>query len=180
MAEAGAKRIRLGMVGGGSGAFIGYVHRIAAQLDGECELEGLCARLSALRMSAVEKGTLQACHDEAKALTRHRDLTQYLTINQRFHDLICEGAHNKSLAGMTRDLRLRLAPFRQTQEGNQITRLSRSHEEHAQIVEAILKSDPDAAYEAMRSHNARLSSGILSLLRSGAKRGTDASPRKKG
>ena len=38
MAEAGAKRIRLGMVGGGSGAFIGYVHRIAAQLDGECEL----------------------------------------------------------------------------------------------------------------------------------------------
>jgi hypothetical protein len=38
MAEAGAKRIRLGMVGGGSGAFIGYVHRIAGQLDGECEL----------------------------------------------------------------------------------------------------------------------------------------------
>src|SRR5690606_10733496 len=29
---------RLGMVGGGTGAFIGYVHRIAARLDGDYEL----------------------------------------------------------------------------------------------------------------------------------------------
>jgi predicted dehydrogenase len=29
----GAGRIRLGMVGGGEGAFIGAVHRIAARLD---------------------------------------------------------------------------------------------------------------------------------------------------
>ncbi|HEV7278460.1 MAG TPA: Gfo/Idh/MocA family oxidoreductase [Devosiaceae bacterium] len=38
MAENGAERIRLGMVGGGTGAFIGYVHRIAARLDGDYEL----------------------------------------------------------------------------------------------------------------------------------------------
>ncbi|HEY4200215.1 MAG TPA: Gfo/Idh/MocA family oxidoreductase [Devosiaceae bacterium] len=38
MAEIGAKRIRLGMVGGGTGAFIGYVHRIASRLDGDYEL----------------------------------------------------------------------------------------------------------------------------------------------
>ncbi|RUT32600.1 Gfo/Idh/MocA family oxidoreductase [Arsenicitalea aurantiaca] len=38
MAENGARRIRLGMVGGGAGAFIGYVHRIAARLDGDYEL----------------------------------------------------------------------------------------------------------------------------------------------
>ena len=30
--------IRLGMVGGGQGAFIGAVHRIAARIDGEYEL----------------------------------------------------------------------------------------------------------------------------------------------
>ncbi len=34
----GTGRIRLGMVGGGEGAFIGGVHRIAARLDGEFEL----------------------------------------------------------------------------------------------------------------------------------------------
>jgi predicted dehydrogenase len=33
-----ARRIRLGMVGGGEGAFIGAVHRIAARIDDQYEL----------------------------------------------------------------------------------------------------------------------------------------------
>lgn len=37
-AEKRSRKIRLGMVGGGSGAFIGAVHRIAARIDGEYEL----------------------------------------------------------------------------------------------------------------------------------------------
>lgn len=32
------RRLRLGMVGGGEGAFIGAVHRIAARLDDEYQL----------------------------------------------------------------------------------------------------------------------------------------------
>jgi len=38
IAESAAPRIRLGMVGGGSGAFIGGVHRMAARLDNRFEL----------------------------------------------------------------------------------------------------------------------------------------------
>ncbi|MGV3652173.1 MAG: Gfo/Idh/MocA family protein [Devosia sp.] len=38
MAETGARRIRLGMVGGGAGAFIGAVHRIVARIDGDYDL----------------------------------------------------------------------------------------------------------------------------------------------
>ncbi|TPE49567.1 Gfo/Idh/MocA family protein [Amaricoccus solimangrovi] len=37
-AEAGAGRVRLGMVGGGQGAFIGAVHRIAARIDDQFDL----------------------------------------------------------------------------------------------------------------------------------------------
>lgn len=37
-AQAGHKPLRMGMVGGGQGAFIGDVHRLAARLDGEIEL----------------------------------------------------------------------------------------------------------------------------------------------
>ena len=33
-----SRKIRMGMVGGGRGAFIGAVHRMAAALDGEIEL----------------------------------------------------------------------------------------------------------------------------------------------
>jgi len=38
VAGAAPRRIRLGMVGGGQGAFIGAVHRIAARLDDCYEL----------------------------------------------------------------------------------------------------------------------------------------------
>ncbi|HBE95693.1 MAG TPA: oxidoreductase, partial [Verrucomicrobiales bacterium] len=32
------RKLRMGMVGGGRGAFIGQVHRMAANLDGKIEL----------------------------------------------------------------------------------------------------------------------------------------------
>ena len=32
------RKLRYGMIGGGRGAFIGAVHRIAAQMDGQAEL----------------------------------------------------------------------------------------------------------------------------------------------
>lgn len=38
MTEEPTRRIRMGMVGGGPGSFIGPVHRMAAELDGEIEL----------------------------------------------------------------------------------------------------------------------------------------------
>ncbi|HLR46905.1 MAG TPA: Gfo/Idh/MocA family oxidoreductase [Deinococcales bacterium] len=47
-------RLRLGMVGGGRGAFIGAVHRIAARLDGEFEL--VAGALSSAPERARESG----------------------------------------------------------------------------------------------------------------------------
>lgn len=54
MAENGSRKIRLGMVGGGTGAFIGYVHRIAARLDGDYEL--VAGALSSRPAVARESG----------------------------------------------------------------------------------------------------------------------------
>ncbi len=50
-----ASKIRLGMVGGGQGAFIGAVHRIAARLDDRYEL--VAAALSADAKRATESAT---------------------------------------------------------------------------------------------------------------------------
>jgi len=63
MAEVGEKRIRLSMVGGGSGAFIGYVHRIAAQLDGDCELVAGTLRITTTERVMKVSGT-GGCTDE--------------------------------------------------------------------------------------------------------------------
>ena len=58
MAENGSRRIRLGMVGGGTGAFIGYVHRIAARMDGEFQLVAgaLSSDPARAKASAAELG----------------------------------------------------------------------------------------------------------------------------
>ncbi|WDR05573.1 Gfo/Idh/MocA family oxidoreductase [Devosia rhodophyticola] len=54
MAENGSRRIRLGMVGGGTGAFIGYVHRVASRIDGDYEL--VAGALSSRPEVAKESG----------------------------------------------------------------------------------------------------------------------------
>ncbi|MCB9993715.1 MAG: Gfo/Idh/MocA family oxidoreductase [Hyphomicrobiaceae bacterium] len=58
MGENGKRPIRLGMVGGGQDAFIGYVHRIASRLDGEYQLVAgaLSSRPEVARESAAMFG----------------------------------------------------------------------------------------------------------------------------
>jgi len=50
------RKIRLGMVGGGKGSFIGGVHRIAANIDGQYEL--VCGALSSDPANALASGLL--------------------------------------------------------------------------------------------------------------------------
>lgn len=159
---------------GGVVARIG-LDELADMLDAECELEALCARLAAQRMSAMEKKRLEHLHQESAEHVARGDELGYLGLNQQFHDLISAGTHNRTVARAVRGLRDRLAPFRQAQTGVE-RRLAVSHEEHGAIVRAILDADPDAAYEAMRNHNARLGSFVLERIRS-ARPDRPAAPR---
>jgi len=149
---------------GGFVARIG-VDRLTDMLEAQCALEALCARLASERMTAIEKEHLQELHEQAKALVLAGDRDGYLDLNNQFHALICAGTHNATVSAMVRDLRDRLSPFRRTQAVEVDERLMRSLEEHAAVVHAILKSDPEAAFAAMRGHNARLSTGVLGLIR---------------
>ena len=56
--ESGQGPIRYGMVGGGQGAFIGAVHRLAARMDGEFELVAgaLSSNPERAKASAAELG----------------------------------------------------------------------------------------------------------------------------
>ncbi|HEY6087579.1 MAG TPA: gfo/Idh/MocA family oxidoreductase, partial [Burkholderiaceae bacterium] len=66
-------RIRLGMVGGGEGAFIGAVHRIAARLDDHYEL--VAGALSATPEKARRSG-------RALGLADDRIYSDYATMAQ--------------------------------------------------------------------------------------------------
>ena len=114
-------------------------------------LEALSAGLSAVAMTGVERGALDALHTEMAALVRDGNAVAYAEANDAFHAAIYDGAHNAYLAEMTRSTRQRLQPFRRAQFG-ELGRLLKSHAEHGLIVEAILRGDREAAEEAMRSH----------------------------
>ncbi len=134
-------------------------------LEAECELEALCARLASQRMNALEKSHLQDIHERSQSSITKADRNGYLVLNTEFHNAICAGVQNKTLIGMITQLRNRLAPFRQTQSAALKERLQRSYDEHEAIVAAIVQGSADAAYEAMRRHNARLSAGVIEVLR---------------
>jgi len=132
-------------------------------LEAECEIEGLCARLAAHRMSALEKGHLEEVHERAAMIDD--SLPAYFEVNKEFHDLICAGAHNATLNNAARELRFRLSPFRRPQPRTDAASvIARSTTEHAAIVAAILGGEQERAYEAMRSHNARVNLGAMKLL----------------
>jgi DNA-binding GntR family transcriptional regulator len=139
-------------------------------LEAGCEIEGLCARLAAHRMNTMEKGHLRELHERA---AREKNLFRYFEINKLFHDLICAGAHNSTLDGTARDLRFRLSPFRRPQPKSDSREvIAGSTAEHAAIVEAILSGEPERAYEAMRTHNARVNLGAMKILQSQSQRAT--------
>jgi len=56
------KKVRLGMVGGGEGAFIGGIHRLAAQMDGQIEL--VCGAFSSKPEKAKAFGKTLFLSDE--------------------------------------------------------------------------------------------------------------------
>jgi DNA-binding GntR family transcriptional regulator len=136
-------------------------------LEAECELEGLCARLSAHRMSALEKVRLRDVHERALAISTGHNLAAYFEINREFHDLIGTGTHNETLERAARDLRMRLSPFRRSESEDDAKKImARSTAEHTGIVDAIVRGHAEAAYEAMRAHDARVNVGFVKLLKS--------------
>ena len=115
------------------------------------EMEASCARLSALRMTPLERRRLQALQEAMGGLVRDGDTDGYADANQTLHLTLYAGSHNPVIADFTSGLRRRLAPFRRAQfrtEG----RLPRSHAEHGAVVQAILGGDAVAAHAAMLHH----------------------------
>jgi predicted dehydrogenase len=51
-----SRKLKMGMIGGGPGAFIGAVHRIAANMDGEIEL--VCGAFSSDAEKSKQQGEI--------------------------------------------------------------------------------------------------------------------------
>lgn len=125
--------------------------RIDQLFEAMGEIEALCGRFAAQRMTVEERAALLNQHAAMSALAGAGDAEGYEAANTRFHQLIYAGSHNEDFADMAEAMRLKLAPFRRSQLAD-APRMARSDAEHAEIVDAIVARDGTATEMALRRH----------------------------
>jgi len=133
---------------------------LAEMFEAMGEVEALCARLAAHRMSPFERLQLKEIHRQAGEAAGAGDSDAYVRLNEAFHDVIYRGTHNRFIEDMARGLRRRTAAFRDTQF-REPGRLGLSAESHARIVEAIDGNRSEEAFSGMREHAAAASAMAL-------------------
>lgn len=115
------------------------------------ELEGLCARLAARRMSLGERKELRQTLKAGEKHIAEQDHEGFFLANNDFHEAIFVGSKNNFLQQESRALRARVNPYRRYityQPG----RMGKSQTEHEAIVDAIDAGDSDKAQLLMRNH----------------------------
>lgn len=140
------------------------IDQLADMFEALGEIEALCAKWSAQRMTAVERKKLNNIYQESQVALGSKDDTFYSDNNEQFHWAIHAGSHNETLRDLAQDLWRGLAPFRRSVFFKQENRMSASAAEHNEIVKAIVNSDTTAAWEAMRSHVAQSNLNAISYI----------------
>ena len=127
------------------------------------ELEGLCARLAARRVSPTWNSEISEIHQKLVGAGQARDIDLFYDVNQEFHEAIYEASRNAFLADQTRKLRNQVAAYRRrvTRMPNRIADTVREHEA---IMQAILAHDPERAHSTMRDHVNLLGDNLLDFL----------------
>jgi DNA-binding GntR family transcriptional regulator len=125
--------------------------RVSSLCEAVIELESLCARLAAIKLSVMELGRLSALHEACAATHDAADTDGYAQSNRNFHSAIIAGTHNADLVDCVEMCRLRIAPYQRLQFALSARRVA-AQAEHAQILSALQRHAPDDAAAAMREH----------------------------
>jgi DNA-binding GntR family transcriptional regulator len=134
------------------------VEGLTDMFDALGEFEGLCARLSAERMTPLERRRLQVLNETLLKSTMKKG-APLRDLNEQFHELIYQGAHNECVAGVTRGFRQRVAPFQVLQFAPRAS--PESCQDHDLVVRAITAGDAAGAQRAMRDHITRSSLQVI-------------------
>jgi len=125
-----------------------YLH---SMFEAMAELEAICARLAAERMTVDERRSLEMEHRASARLVHQAADEDYAAYNTEFHTRLYRGAHNDHIFELVTTTRARLAPFRRAQF-RLPNRLAKSFEEHDAIVTAIMRADGVGAGYAAYHH----------------------------
>jgi DNA-binding GntR family transcriptional regulator len=126
-------------------------------------LEVLAARQAAQRMSRSDRKRLAAVIAEVGRLMKNGDKQRILELEQDFHVIILEASGNKPLAEMGRAILDRIWII---QNINLLTsdNLSYAHLQHAKVLQAIERGDPQQVSMLMKRHITSAKEIVLSRL----------------
>lgn len=115
------------------------------------ELEAMCGRLAARRITEIEQKQLLVVHKACKAAAESHNPDAYYYANEQFHFTIYAASHNSFLADQARQLHRKLRVYRRLQLRVR-DRVSNSYGEHDAVVEALLAGNSEQAAERLRQH----------------------------
>jgi len=135
------------------GAVVAQVtpQRLIEMFEVMAELEAMCARLAARRMSDEELAEIEAAHEACRGSAAARDADAYFYANERFHYAIYAASHNTFLFEQAAALQRKLRPYRRLQLRVR-NRPQRSFEEHQAILDALRAGDAERAVQTIRAH----------------------------
>lgn len=125
--------------------------RLCEMFEVMAELEAMCGRLAARRITEAEQRALSDAHQACEEARDANDADSYYRLNEEFHYLIYAASHNGFLEEQTVALHRRLRPYRRLQLRVR-DRMGTSFAEHAGILEAILTEQSELSAERLRAH----------------------------
>ena len=121
-------------------------------LEVVADLEAASARYAAQRMGDDARNKLQVLHEQMHDIAEQAAAARFDQMNTTFHQLIHEGAQNAILFNGIVQMRMRTLPYTRTEFILERRRMITSFMEHNVVVHAILRREPELAYQAMRLH----------------------------
>lgn len=142
------------------------VSRISKQdirdvLEVRLVLDSLATKLACKRITQEQIRELKAAADDFEQATTTGDVTVIAKADVRFHDVILAASHNKRLVQMVNNLAERIYRYRleYIKDSNNHRRLI---EEHAKIMDCVIKGDEGSASIAAEIHIVNQEKNMLS------------------
>lgn len=147
------------------GVFVRYPSfiKLVEMFDVMAELEAMCGRLAARRITEEELGRLEEAAAACEKAMEKGDADEYYHENERFHHVLYHASGNSFLAEEASKLHRRLQPFRRLQLRVR-GRLRQSMQEHREIQDAVRRGDAEHAARALRRHIAIQGENLTDLM----------------
>jgi DNA-binding GntR family transcriptional regulator len=161
------------------GAVVAQVspQRMVEMFEVMSELEAMCARLAARRITELEMATLEQAHAACGQAVARGDCDAYFHVNENFHTAIYAASHNSFLSEQAYALLRKLRPYRRLQLRVR-NRMQHSYAEHQAILDFLRVGDGEQAAAATRGHVLVQGERFTDLMASLAQISPPAGPRK--